>query len=78
MINYNIITDVSDWNKSSKYSAFIGGDNPYSQIHNPERTDGSSCVVIKESFGNAFVPFYSRPFSGYIRYRFTDIFRNHK
>lgn len=62
MINYNIITDVSDWNKSSKYSAFIGGDNPYSQIHNPERTDGSSCVVIKESFGNAFVPFIADHF----------------
>ncbi|MFR1766864.1 MAG: DHHW family protein [Lachnospira sp.] len=62
MINYNIITDVSDWNKSSKYSAFIGGDNAYSQIHNPERTDGSSCVVIKESFGNAFVPFIADHF----------------
>ena len=28
-----------------------------SRIDNPNITDGSSCVVIKESYGNAFVPF---------------------
>ncbi|HBL41006.1 MAG TPA: hypothetical protein DDY98_05325 [Ruminococcaceae bacterium] len=57
VIKWNIITDVSEWNRGSKYNAFIGGDNPYSHITNPGVTDGSSCVVIKESFGNAFVPF---------------------
>ena len=36
---------------------FIGGDRPLSIIENPNITDGSSCVVIKESYGNAFVPF---------------------
>ncbi len=55
--NWSVVTDVSSWNKSSKYSAFIGGDNPYTHIVNNNITDGSSCVVIKESFGNAFVPF---------------------
>lgn len=54
---WNIITDVSSWVASSKYNTFIGGDNPFSVIENPTITDGSSCVVIKESFGNAFVPF---------------------
>jgi len=33
------------------------GDNPYTVISNPDLSDGSSCVVVKESFGNAFVPF---------------------
>ncbi len=55
--NWNVVTDVSSWNKNSKYSTFIGGDNPYTHIVNHDKTDGSSCVVIKESFGNAFVPF---------------------
>ena len=32
-------------------------DQPYERIDNPNITDGSSCVVIKESYGNAFVPF---------------------
>ena len=26
-------------------------------VHNAARDDGSCCVVVKESFGNAFVPF---------------------
>lgn len=54
---WNVIRDVSGWNSSSKYNAFIGGDNPYSEIHNTSKTDGSACVVVKNSFGNAFVPF---------------------
>ncbi len=56
-VKWNVITDVSDWSRGSKYNAFIGGDNPYTHIVNPAITDGSSCVVIKESFGNAMVPF---------------------
>lgn len=56
-IDYNIVTDVSKWNNTSKYSAFIGGDNAYTEINNPNVTDGSSVLVIKESFGNAMVPF---------------------
>ena len=54
---WNIINDVSDYAPGVKYSCFIGGDNPFSWINNPDITDGSSCVVIKESYGNAFVPF---------------------
>ncbi len=56
--DYNIITDVSDWAAISKYSsAFIGGDNPYSVIENPNITDGSSILLVKESYGNCFAPF---------------------
>ena len=52
-----IIYDESDAPASFKYGTFITGDNAYSIINNPDVTDGSSCVVVKESFGNAFVPF---------------------
>ena len=41
----------------SKYNCFIMGDNPLSEIHNETKHDGSSIVVVKESFGNALVPF---------------------
>lgn len=41
----------------SQYNRFIMGDNPLSEIHNETITNGSSIVVVKESFGNAFVPF---------------------
>ncbi len=52
-----IIYDESGAPASLKYGAFITGDNAYSIINNPDVTDGSSCIVVKESFGNAFVPF---------------------
>ena len=55
--NASVVTDVSNWSKSSKYSAFISGDQPYGEIHNTSLTDGSACVILKESYGNAFVPF---------------------
>lgn len=56
-IKWNIINDVSTYAPGTKYSCFIGGDNPFAWIENPVVTDGSSCVVIKDSYGNAFVPF---------------------
>ena len=39
------------------WSVFIGGDNPWSVITNPNKNDGSACLIIKDSFGNAFTPF---------------------
>ena len=32
-------------------------DKPLAVIENPDLDDGSSCVVVKESYGNCFVPF---------------------
>lgn len=59
---------------SSKYNCFIAGDHPVSTIHNPEINDGSSIVVIKESYGNAFVPFLvdSYEYVYVIDYRYYD------
>ena len=52
-----IITDGTKNGKSSKYIAFLCGDNPFSDITNENITDDSACIVVKESYGNAFVPF---------------------
>ena len=41
----------------SQYNCFLLGDHALSEIHNETKTDGSSVLVVKESFGNAFVPF---------------------
>lgn len=57
VIRWPIIYDQSSAPASYKYGTFVGGDQPYTIIKNPALTDGSSCVVVKESFGNAFVPF---------------------
>ena len=56
VFKWPIIKDVSNYKKGVKYSCFIAGDNPYTIIENKDITDGSSCIVVKESYGNAFVP----------------------
>ena len=53
----SVIYDETNSPAAFKYGAYIYGDNPFTVITNESLTDGSSCVVIKDSFGNAFVPF---------------------
>ena len=53
----SVIYDETEAPAAYKYGAFIYGDNPYTVITNASITDGSACVVVKDSFGNAFVPF---------------------
>ncbi len=53
----NVIADVTGWASGSLYNAFIYGDNPLTKIVNPDINDGSCCMVVKDSFGNSFVPF---------------------
>lgn len=52
-----VVNDVSGYGSSMKYGAFAGGDQPYSVVENPEITDGSACLVIKDSYGNALIPY---------------------
>ena len=50
-----VITDLSDAGEDdNKYNCFVCGNRPLSHIHNPAVTDGSSCLIIKDSFGNPF------------------------
>ena len=52
-----IVNDVSKYKDNAKYSTFVAGDNPYSVITNENSASNESCVVIKESYGNAMIPF---------------------
>lgn len=52
-----MLYDESNAPASLKYGTFICGDNPLSTITNETLTEGETCLVVKESFGNAFVPF---------------------
>ncbi|MBQ9392400.1 MAG: hypothetical protein IJU18_00215 [Oscillospiraceae bacterium] len=56
-IRWKIIYDATDYDADMKYNTFIAGDQPFTVIQNPDVTDGSKCAVVKESFGNAFVPY---------------------
>ena len=55
--SWPIISNVSQWAASSKYSTFAGGDHPLTVFHNPEVPDQSVCIVVKDSFGNALLPY---------------------
>lgn len=57
-----IVSDVTTWNRYYKYSTFIGGDNPLSVIRNDAAATRDTCVLVKESFGNAFAPFLSETY----------------
>ena len=52
-----LISDVSKYQARLKYNTFASGDNPYVETENTALTDGSVCILVKESFGNAMVPF---------------------
>lgn len=52
-----IVNDVSKYKDNAKYSTFVAGDNPYSVITNENSASNESCVVVKESYGNAMIPF---------------------
>lgn len=71
---WSVIRDVSTWNKYSKYNCFIGSDRSWQSIENPVITDGENCLVIKESYGNCFVPFLVDHYSNVyvIDYRYCD------
>ena len=55
--DWKVISDVNDYDDSMKYLTFIGGDQAVVTLQNNDLEDGETCVVIKESYGNAFVPF---------------------
>lgn len=55
--DWYVVADATNYAPNMKYTAFIGADQPYSIIENLDKNDGETCLVIKDSFGNAFIPF---------------------
>ncbi len=72
--NWSVIYNVSSWSRGTKYNTFVAGDQPYTVIKNPAITDGSSCLVVKESYGNAMIPFLTENYATIhvIDYRYWD------
>ena len=54
-----IITDTTTWPENAKYSAF-GTDNHMTHSFNEDLTEGKNILVIKDSFGNCFVPYLTQ------------------
>ena len=75
-INYYVVADVTGV-PALGYCSFVAGDQPYAVVHNPNITDGSSCAIIKESYGNPFCPFmvdhYEYVYMFDVRYTKTNV-----
>lgn len=75
--NWPLLSDVTDYAARMKYATFAGGDNPKVVTKNAALQDGSVCVVIKESYGNALIPFladtYETVYAFDYRYDQTDL-----
>lgn len=56
-LDWPIINDVSGYRSTQKYSCFAAGDNPFSYIENPNVTNGEACILVKESYADAFIPY---------------------
>lgn len=59
----------------NNYVSFIAGDNPYTVINVPENPQDKNILVLKDSFGNAFVPFLCEHYGNIIvvDVRYTDM-----
>lgn len=58
----SVVYTKLDENVSNKYLCFIGGDTPVCIIETAVK-DGPVCMVVKESYGNAFIPFLTSHYS---------------
>ena len=48
-------------NQSNKYLLYLGGDHPLTVVETD--VEGPVCMVLKESYGNAFIPFLTSHYS---------------
>lgn len=64
------------------YCAFIAGDHPYITINVPENDQSKSILVIKDSYGNAFVPYLTEHYGNIIvidpRHTDMNVYENFK
>ena len=57
-----LINDASQMLPGNKYNCFMLGDHGYVEIHNEEAPRKKSILVLKDSYGNAFVPFLAQDY----------------
>ena len=56
----DMIKQIADDKLFSKYLTFLGGDYDLVRLVNEEIEDDSTCLIIKDSYGNAFAPFVTQ------------------
>ena len=57
-----LINDAGQMLPGNKYNCFMLGDHGYVEIHNEEAPRKKSILVLKDSYGNAFVPLLAQDY----------------
>ncbi len=57
-----LLADMTQRAANTKYLTFLGTDYALTTVTNNSLPDGPTCIVIKDSFGNALVPFLSQAY----------------
>ena len=72
--DWRIINDMFDYDSSSWYCVFSGADQPFASMHNPNLHDGSAVMVVKDSYGNAFIPWLvdNYEYTYWVDFRYCD------
>ena len=72
--SWPLIADGEQYDSTSKYIVYCAGDQPYEEIVNNDMAEGPSIVVVKESFGNCFIPFLVNHYKNIyvVDYRYYD------
>ena len=55
-----LLADMTQRETNTKYLTFLGTDYALTTVTNNSIPDAPVCIVIKDSFGNALVPFLSQ------------------
>lgn len=57
-----LLADMTQRATNTKYLTFLGTDYALTTVTNDSIPDGPTCIVIKDSFGNALVPFLTQAY----------------
>lgn len=73
----SVVVTSDTLDEYNQYMRYIEGDNGFKVIDNPKINDGSSCLLVKESYGNCFAPFlvdhYDKVYIADFRYCDIDV-----
>ena len=74
----DLIRDVTQWNANTRYLAFLSGGAAITKITNNSLPDAPNCVIVIDSFGNCYAPFFSQNYHNvyaidYRKYRTMNI-----
>ena len=52
-----VVADFTMLDPGAKYSAYLSGESVLTVLENRSMEEGPSCIVVKDSFGNCYVPY---------------------